>query len=251
MLKNRFHSWPRRPSPAMVVALIALFIALSGVTYAAVNMPANSVGTKQIKNNAVTGQKLANDAVTSNKVRDYSLLAKDFGPGQLRPGPQGPQGQPGPQGRPGPTGATGPQGTGPAATKIVFEMSGGTSPYIRTAGVVGPWVLNVQCDQVEAAGTAMSVTVNWGPDGLLSGTLIGWTSSTATTASATPVDQPLSAGTPGFLTSVGLSQGGQITASGHYLLLPSSGTGAELLMTASVTGNTDKCSVSAAVTTVG
>lgn len=43
-----------RPSPAMVVALIALFVALSGGAYAAINLPANSVGTKQLKNGAVT-----------------------------------------------------------------------------------------------------------------------------------------------------------------------------------------------------
>ncbi len=33
------------PSPAMVVALIALVIAIAGSAYAAVALPANSVGT--------------------------------------------------------------------------------------------------------------------------------------------------------------------------------------------------------------
>jgi len=48
-----------RPSPSMVISLIALFVALGGTSYAAINaLPTNSVGTKQIKNGAVTGAKL-------------------------------------------------------------------------------------------------------------------------------------------------------------------------------------------------
>jgi hypothetical protein len=35
-----------RPSPAMVVARAALFVSLSGVGYAAIVLPANSVGTQ-------------------------------------------------------------------------------------------------------------------------------------------------------------------------------------------------------------
>jgi hypothetical protein len=55
-----------RPSPALVVSLIALFVALGGTSYAAItSLPANSVGTKQLKNGAVTGTKL-NAAVLKN-----------------------------------------------------------------------------------------------------------------------------------------------------------------------------------------
>jgi hypothetical protein len=49
----------RRPSPALVVSLIALFVSLGGGAYAALNLPANSVGTKQLKNGAVSSPKLA------------------------------------------------------------------------------------------------------------------------------------------------------------------------------------------------
>jgi hypothetical protein len=43
-----------RPSPAMVVASIALTVALGGTSYAAIRLPKNSVGTKQLRKNAVT-----------------------------------------------------------------------------------------------------------------------------------------------------------------------------------------------------
>jgi hypothetical protein len=41
---------------------VALFIALGGVSYAALKLPANSVGTKQLKNKAVTLGKIAPSA---------------------------------------------------------------------------------------------------------------------------------------------------------------------------------------------
>ena len=49
----------RRPSPGLVVALIALFVALGGTSYAAiVRVPRNSVGTAQLKKGAVTAKKI-------------------------------------------------------------------------------------------------------------------------------------------------------------------------------------------------
>ena len=58
----------RRPSPAMVVACTALIVALSGTGYAAIKLPARSVGAKQLKTGAVTNIKLARRAVTGGKV---------------------------------------------------------------------------------------------------------------------------------------------------------------------------------------
>jgi len=93
-----------RPSPAMVIAMIALLLAAAGTGYAATSLPRNSVGPTQLQNNAVT----------SPKVKDHSLLKKDFANGQVPTGPRGSVGPPGPPGAPGAKGPTGP--AGPAAT---------------------------------------------------------------------------------------------------------------------------------------
>ena len=63
----------RAPSPAFVLSVIALFVALGGTTYAAVTLPKNSVGTKQLKKNAVTSVKIKNGAVTAAKINPTGL----------------------------------------------------------------------------------------------------------------------------------------------------------------------------------
>lgn len=71
---------------ANVMATVAVFIALGGVGYAAIKLPKNSVGTKQLKKGAVTPAKIS--PATAMALR----------------GAQGPAGSPGPQGPAGPAG---------------------------------------------------------------------------------------------------------------------------------------------------
>ncbi len=111
----------RRPSPALVVACVALFVALAGTGVAAVValVPNNSVGTAQLRNNAVV----------SAKVKDHSLAAKDFANGQLPAGPAGATGA---------TGATGPIGPGITSWAIVkangtLDKASGVTAVTRTA----------------------------------------------------------------------------------------------------------------------
>ncbi len=111
----------RKPSPAMGVALLSLFVALTGTSIAAVAaFPPNSVGarelkngsvgTKELKGRSVTFGKIAAGAITSGVVRNGSLTMADFNQHQLPTGPVGAVGPAGPIGPAGPPGAPGPAG---------------------------------------------------------------------------------------------------------------------------------------------
>jgi hypothetical protein len=97
----------RHLSYANVMATIGVFIALGGASYAAVAIPANSVGTNQLKKSAVAGSKIKKNAISSAKVKDGSLQRGDFASGTLLQGLQGPKGDPGAQGSKGDAGAPG------------------------------------------------------------------------------------------------------------------------------------------------
>jgi hypothetical protein len=101
-----------------VLAAIALFLALGGVSYAAAKLPRNSVTTAQVK--------------------DHSLLAKDFARGQI---PRGPVGPAGPAGPTGPAGPAGPAGSAAASKWVLVNpngsiaaQSGGISITTHTTG---------------------------------------------------------------------------------------------------------------------
>lgn len=66
----------RRLTYANVTATLAMFIALGGASYAAANLPPNSVGTAQLEKAAVTNTKLAKGAVTGAKVANGSLTGQ-------------------------------------------------------------------------------------------------------------------------------------------------------------------------------
>jgi hypothetical protein len=83
---------------ANVTASIALFVALSGTSYAAATLTKDSVKTEQIRNGAVKQADLGRNAVTGDKVKDGSLLGRDFKPGELPLGAKGEKGDAGPQG---------------------------------------------------------------------------------------------------------------------------------------------------------
>jgi hypothetical protein len=128
-----------RPTPALVVATIALLVALGGVGYAATSLPPNSVGTAQ--------------------VIDHSLLRQDFKAGQL---PRGAKGARGPQGPAGAQGAQGPKGDpGPPATKMWARIDA-TGRIIAASDIAavysaGAGFWNVMWNQ-PVNGCAVSVT---------------------------------------------------------------------------------------------
>jgi hypothetical protein len=115
-----------RPSPAMVVACIALAVALGGTSVAAIQaLPKNSVGTRHLKKNAVT----------SLKVKNRSLLARDFKAGQLPRGPKGDKGDQGNQGNPGPPGAANVRWANIRGDGSIAAQSGGITVFHNSVGV--------------------------------------------------------------------------------------------------------------------
>lgn len=145
----------RRPSPAMVVALLALFVSLGGGAYAAVTLPKNSVGTKQLKNKAVTPTKVA--------PRTLALFKGHKGD----TGPQGAQGIQGPQGIQGIQGPIGPSNayfnsnntlqtsvSVPAGDYVVY----GQCPFTNSNGSSQPGLASLT-SSAGGFGTIASVTI--------------------------------------------------------------------------------------------
>jgi hypothetical protein len=153
----------RKPSPAMIVACLALLVALSGTGMAAATqLGRNSVGTLQLQDSAVTNAKVRNNAINSAKVAARSLLRSDFAPGQLPAGPVGPQGPAGPTGAAGPAGPAGV--VGPVTVRQASVSVPGSASDKPTPNTL--WVtrsVDVNCNSGEramSAGTGWSADVN-------------------------------------------------------------------------------------------
>jgi hypothetical protein len=101
-----------RPSPALLIACLALLVALGGTSVAAVKVlaPRNSVGSAQVINK--------------------SLLPIDF-----KTPPKGPAGPRGPAGPAGPAGAAGPAGPAGAAATALWAVVDQNGTLIRNKGV--------------------------------------------------------------------------------------------------------------------
>lgn len=69
----------RRPSAPMVVSIVALFFALGGAGYAATQLPKNSVGNRQLRNNAVTWQKIKPGTIGAGRVNQASIQTRVSG----------------------------------------------------------------------------------------------------------------------------------------------------------------------------
>jgi hypothetical protein len=120
----------RRPSPAMVVAVVALVSSLTGGAVAA-----TLIDTGDLSNGAVTKKKLHKNAVNSKKVKNKTLKAKDFAEGQLEQGVQGIQGLEGDKGEKGEKGDTGDTGEPGSAAAYVLVNPDGTIDASRSKNV--------------------------------------------------------------------------------------------------------------------
>ena len=107
--------WTRCPSPATVMSAIALFVSLGGVGYAAA-----TIGSAQIKNNAVASRDIENRTIKTRDINKKTI-------GSLR-------GRRGATGARGETGATGTPGTALAFARV---NSDGTVDTSRSKNIAG------------------------------------------------------------------------------------------------------------------
>ena len=150
---------------ATALAAVVLFSTPLGHAARDLVLPVNSVGTVQLKK----------DAVTSAKVKNHTLLAADFAVGQLPAGTAGPAGPAGAAGPPGPAGAQGAQGpAGPSdafarfrdgpvnlpfgsKTSILhLDLAAGNYVIVGKAwieNVAGAGTSNVECDLQMSSGS--------------------------------------------------------------------------------------------------
>ncbi len=150
-----------RLSYANVMASIAVFIALGGASYAAVSLPRESVGTQQLRDDAVTRSKLADRSVGARHLRRRSVGASKLAGGgvkkrSLSPWIRGQLARRAAQGPPGPKGETGARG--PGAVAVRYSSPASAAPNVQTVLDTSGLSLSVSCD---ASGGA--TTLNFSP----------------------------------------------------------------------------------------
>jgi hypothetical protein len=67
--------WKYRPSPAMIVATVALFVAMGGTGYAVSQLPKGSVGSAQLRRSAVRSKHIKAGSITKAKLAQSTLSA--------------------------------------------------------------------------------------------------------------------------------------------------------------------------------
>jgi Collagen triple helix repeat (20 copies) len=151
---------------ANVAASLALFLALGGAAYAATQLPKNSVGTNQIRPEAVTAGKIAKK--TRQQLQGARGPAGQQGPqgkagAKGATGARGAQGNVGARGAQGNTGAPGIDGTGPAfeaAAKPAIPTAIGTNTQVVGLSLApGQYATSANVVVQSAAGATVSCTL--------------------------------------------------------------------------------------------
>lgn len=141
VVDRRVRATLSRSSTAVLISLLALFVALGGTGYAALmitgrNVKDDSLTGRDIKDRSLTGKDIRNDSLGGEKLEE--LASDDFEGGALPPGPRGPEG---PQGPPGPGGADG---------SVVDLAPEAVHPVSLVAHPGGPLAFEEVCPQIEA-----------------------------------------------------------------------------------------------------
>src|SRR5262249_44394445 len=133
-----------KPSPALVVASIALIVALGGTSYAALNLAPRSV----------TNSALATGAVNSRVIQNHTVNNAALASGVIWQGPARPKGPQGPPGVPGAAGAPGPSdGFARFVNGPVTVMPGGTFTSVASVSVPAGKYIAVAKAYVNGTGT--------------------------------------------------------------------------------------------------
>ena len=142
---------PHRPTPALVISILALFVAMGGTGYSASQIPRASVGAAQLKKNAVSSPKVKNGSLALD---DFKLAERtklrgaagargaaggrgSQGAGGLRglSGLEGDAGADGSDGGQGIPGATGVEEVVVRTAALVFAPGAGGDGQIQTTDV--------------------------------------------------------------------------------------------------------------------
>ena len=194
----------RRPSPALAMSMVALFVAMGGTGYAAITLPKNSVKAKQI----------AAGAVGSSEVKNKSLKVSDFASSARTAlkGSKGDTGAAGPAGQAGAPGAPGP-GARWALVKsdgTIAAQSGGIS---MTSASGGQYYLDFGSSTV---GHPILVTGSYAASAANSGEFITSPCGTTTTDEQTICIQP-GTDNPNHVYVRSSNSSGAATARGFYV----------------------------------
>jgi hypothetical protein len=222
----------RRPSPAFVLAGIALFASLGGTGYAATSLtraPAGRAAVKK-KSKPLTKSQVDKEIAAYLKAH-HSQLQGSAGPAGAR-GATGAAGATGATGAAGAAGAAGGQGVqgppGPGAIRLLANTTSATSGA-QPVATAGPWSFTLTC----APGGPATFTTH-GP-GTVGGTTSLGGAGTATTYVGAP--GPIGAGS-----AAAVSEGAQMSQT-LYLRSGSTVYQVQYLMTAGDGGLFEDCSV--------
>jgi hypothetical protein len=183
------------------VAYLAIFVALGGSSYAAVQLAAGSVNSAALAKGAVTHAKLASNSVTSANVSDGSLTPSDFVAGTFLQGIKGDAGATGAQGLEGldgivgskgdigAQGAQGPRGRdGSASIAVQARLANSvTAPHGATTAVpLASATWTQSAGQLDLIAGTITLTVPSSCTGTFSNSLVISVDGQATTLAAAP-----------------------------------------------------------------
>jgi hypothetical protein len=193
-----------RPSPSLVISILALFVALGGTGYAAARLGKNTVGPRQIKTGAVASSEVKNKSLRTTDLSRAAITAL-----------HGKTGATGPQGSTGATGATG--APGPSDAWATALSSGDATLTLPP----GSFILDASATATASGATVLTClwTINAPPEDARSHEITMFPIQNMPAGQQAAVDAPASVtvtGPSNFTASVhcsgGGSLGGMITA---------------------------------------